>query len=137
MQWKDVTRTRSRSELRQFAWLWLTLFGGFTAWRLWHRHLDASTYVIGGLAVGLGSLGVLRPVTMRWIYTAWMAAAFPIAWVVSRVVLTALYLVVFTPIAIVFRVMGRDALQRRRRDRASYWIVRTSTGDVTEYLRQS
>ena len=33
-----------------------------------------------------------------------------------------MFFLVFTPVALVFRMMGRDALQLRKSARASYWF---------------
>jgi hypothetical protein len=107
------------------------------AWRFAQGQRDITTRILGLLGFVVGPVGVLQPRTMRWIYTGWMIAAFPIGWVVSRVVLTLLYLVVFTPIALVFRLMGRDVLQRTRPEKATLWLTRQAPPDAAEYLRQS
>jgi hypothetical protein len=65
-----------------------------------------------------------------------MAAAFPIGWTMSRVMLGAVFYVVFTPVAMVFRAMGRDALRLRRpAETTTYWTAHRGA-DVEEYLRQ-
>ena len=74
MQWSDVTAVPQKNTLRQFAGLWLLFFGSLAAWRMWHRHMDLRTEALGVLAVVVGGAGLLRPSTMRWIYTGWMAA---------------------------------------------------------------
>ena len=53
-----------------------------------------------------------------------------------RVILAALYYVVFTPIALVFRLMRRDALRRRRSTAASYWTPKPQPDDPTQYFKQ-
>lgn len=137
MQWADVTKPPSRTQLRQFSGLWLVFFGGLAAWRLWQGRVDTSTQLLGWLAVTLGPLGLLRPELMRWIYTGWMIAVFPIGWTVSQVVLVVLYYLVFTPVALVFRLIGRDALGLKRSTVTTYWTSRAASADVADYLRQS
>ena len=67
-----------------------------------------------------------------------MAITYPIGWVVSHVVLAVLFLGVFTPVAVLFRLIGRDALARRRPpDRATYWLPMPAPDDVRSYFRQS
>src|SRR5678810_186558 len=100
MKWTDVTRPPSRRQLRQFAGLFVVFFGGMAAWRFAQGQRDITTRILGLLGFVVGPVGVLQPRTMRWIYTGWMIAAFPIGWVVSRVVLTLLYLVVLSLIHI-------------------------------------
>jgi saxitoxin biosynthesis operon SxtJ-like protein len=137
MQWSDVTAVPQKKTLRQFAGLWLLFFGSLAAWRMWHRQLDAGTEALGLLAVVVGGVGLVRPGAMRWIYTGWMAAAFPIGWTVSRVMLASLFYAVVTPLALVFRLKGRDVLHLRRTQKGSYWIAKTGTSDVNEYFRQT
>jgi len=137
MQWTDVVKPPSRTQLRQFAGLWLAFFGGLAAWRAWQGRFDVTAQAFALLAIGLGPLGILRPEVMRWVYTGWMVVVFPIGWTVSRVILGALYFIVFTPVALLFRLMGRDTLRLRRVERASHWSERAAVADVKEYLRQS
>jgi hypothetical protein len=137
MQWSDVTAVPRRNTLRQFAGLWLLFFGSLAAWRMWHRPLDVPAEALGVLAIVVGGGGLVRPGAMRWIYTGWMAAAFPIGWSVSRAVLASLFYAVVTPLALVFRMKGRDVLRLRRTQKASYWIVKPGASDVKEYFRQT
>ena len=65
-----------------------------------------------------------------------MIAAFPIGWTVSKIVLGAVFLLVFTPVALVFRLTGRDALQLRRGSGRSYWTGKPAPS-VESYFRQS
>ena len=62
------------------------------------------------LAVLVGSMGLLHPPLVRWIFVGWMMAVFPIGWLVSRVVLAGVFYGCFTPLAFLFRLMGRDPL---------------------------
>jgi hypothetical protein len=137
MNWSDVTAVPRKDTLRQFAGLWLLFFGSLAAWRMWHRQLDVRTEALGVLAVVVGGAGLVKPAAMRWIYTTWMAAAFPIGWVVSRAILASLFYGVVTPLAFVFRIKGRDVLRLRRPRQSSYWIVKSGASDVKDYFRQS
>jgi hypothetical protein len=40
-------------------------------------------------------------------------------------------------VALVFRLMDRDALRLKRRQTGSYWTARPAPGSVKEYFRQS
>ena len=65
-----------------------------------------------------------------------MVVAFPIGWTVSKVVLGAMLYLVFTPVALLFRLMRRDALKLRPRQAASYWEPKGTAKSGEEYLRQ-
>ena len=67
----------------------------------------------------------------------WIGAIASIVWVVSRVVLAAIFYVVVTAVGIVMRVIGYDPLARRiDRDAPSYWVAREPVDDVERYFRQ-
>ncbi|MEO1130614.1 MAG: SxtJ family membrane protein [Planctomycetota bacterium] len=77
------------------------------------------------------------PPLRRWMYAGWILAVFPIGWVVSHVVLAAVYYVILTPIGLLLRLFGKDPMHRRiEPDRASYWIDRGEASDSSRYFRQ-
>ena len=136
MQWSDVTRKPPSRMLRQFAGLWLVVFGGLAAWRVWSGHTGAWTDVLAVMAVVVGVSGLLWPAAVRPIYTGWMVVAFPVGWTISHVALGAVFYVVFTSMALFFRLTGRDALHLRRGDGGSYWMGKAGAKSGEEYLRQ-
>lgn len=136
MQWSDVTKTQTPKTLRQFGLLSLVVFGGWAAWRVFTGRMGTATLVLGGAGLGLGLVGLIAPMALRPVFTAWMAVAFPIGWVVSRVVLAALYYLVFTPIALVFRLMQRDALHLRKTSGSSHWTPKPHSADASQYFKQ-
>lgn len=74
---------------------------------------------------------------LHWLYQAWMTLTFPLRWVVTHLFLAAVYFGVFTPLALLFRILGRDALQRRFQPAApTYWQPKRLPGDMRQYLRQ-
>ncbi|HYN06263.1 MAG TPA: hypothetical protein VES67_02635 [Vicinamibacterales bacterium] len=122
--------------LRQFAGLWLVFWGGLAAWQLYQGRPTRAA-VLGGLAVALGAVGLARPETIRPFFAALNAIARPIGAVMTRIVLGIAYYGLFTPLALVFRAMGRDPLFRQRRSGATtYWTARTGTQEPRRYFRQ-
>lgn len=73
----------------------------------------------------------------RLIYLAMSLAALPIGLVISVALLAAFYFLLLTPVAVVFRLFGRDLLNRRfEPDAGSYWIKRSEPEAVERYFRQ-
>ena len=136
MQWSDVTKAPPERMLRQFAGLFLIVFGGLAAWRFWHGQTGLWTDILAVGAVLVGVSGLIRPSLVRPIYTGWMIVAFPIGWTVSHIALGAVFYVVFTFVGVLFRIMGRDVLQLRRGAGASYWMPKGTARSGDEYLRQ-
>ena len=137
MQWSDVTKPPSDKMLRQFAGLCLVVFGSLAAWRWFHGNTTVWTQLLAGFAVVVGVTGLLVPRAVKPIFVGWMIAAFPIGWTVSRIVLAAMFYLIFTPVAVVFRLMGRDPLHLRRGDGRSHWGAKPAPADSETYFRQS
>jgi hypothetical protein len=131
----DIPWRPSKSTLRQFAILWLFCVG-LLAWRFGVASGQVAGVVLGVLAVGIGAAGWHWPATVRPLFVALTLLTLPIGWVVSTLLLVVVFYGVFTPIALLFRLMGRDALERRfRPDRDSYWEPKVLTSDPARYFR--
>ena len=137
MQWSDIQFNPSEKTLRQFAGLFLLIFGALAAVEVLVRHRPALALVYGVLAAVVGPLGLVAPRAIKPLWVGWSVVAFPIGWVVSTVILGVLYFGVFTPIGLVFRLLGRDALGLRRADVQTYWKPRPAARNQREYFRQS
>jgi hypothetical protein len=137
MLWSDVVAPPKPKVLRQFAGLWLVFFVGIAAWRAWHGQTGVKTDMVAVLGFVVGVAGQVAPAAVRYIYTGWMIAAFPIGWTISRVVLAVVFYAVFTPVAWIFKVIRRDVLLIRRPQVASYWMPKARASNTEEYLRQS
>lgn len=136
MQWSDVVAPPPPRMLRQFAGLCIVFFGGIALWRAYQGHASTWTWAIGGIGAAIGLVGVIAPSAIRWFYSAWMIAVFPIGWAVSRLIIGVLFFLVFTPVAAVMRLIGRDALALRRSTQASYWTPKPKPGAAEDYFRQ-
>jgi hypothetical protein len=137
MQWSDIPFRPPQKMLRQFAGLWLAFFGGWALWQWRVQGHPTAAIVLGVLALTVGPLGLARPEWLRPIYVAWMVVAFPIGWTVSQVLLAVLFYGLFTPIGLVFRLLGRDPLHRARRpERESYWSPKPVPASLRRYFQQ-
>src|SRR5262245_24512766 len=124
--------------LRQFAALWLAAVLGLAAFHGLYRGRPTLGMVLAGVALAGGLSGLVRPQSVRVLFAAAMGLAAPIGWVVSRVLLGALFYVVITPVALLFRLAGRDSLVRRADQNApTHWVPREQPSDPRQYLRQS
>ena len=137
MRWSDVPFNAPPKMLRQFAGLWILFFGGAAVWRWLVLQEPQAAAVLAALALTVGLLGLVAPAVIRPIWVAWLAVAFPIGWVVSRVALVLLFFCVITPVALVFRLRGRDLLQLRRQSgRQTYWTPKPTASGLSSYFRQ-
>ena len=84
-----------------------------------------------------GPLGLLWPRLIQPVYVGWMVLAFPIGWTVSQAMLVVMFYGLFTPIALLFRLIGRDPLHRvRRPGLETYWSPKPSSTDLRSYFKQ-
>jgi hypothetical protein len=127
----------SRSRLRWFA-AGQVAFAALAAAVIYRRTgWVALPAALVGAALLIGAAGWLRASLLRPVYLAWMLAAFPVGWLVSHVVLAAIFYLVLTPIGLALRLCGRDPLERGfDRGAASYWVPRPPEQGADRPFRQ-
>jgi hypothetical protein len=137
MSWSDLPLRPTPRALRQFAGAWLVFFLAFGAHQyLVRKHPSAGLFLIG-LALIIGLLGLIKPSAVRGLFVGWMVLAFPIGWVISLLMLLLMFYCIFTPVALLFRISGRDLLCRKRVPaRATFWLPKQMPQDVRSYFRQ-
>jgi hypothetical protein len=138
--WKPTDR-----QLRQFGvcavlalplLCWLTL--GRTTPTTWMVADIAifSSFAACGILAGL--LAWISPQSLKLPFLAATLITLPIGIVVGELLLVAIYFGLFTPIALFFRLIGRDVLDRRiETDAASYWTRKAQPASAEQYFRQS
>ena len=132
--------------LRQFGWVAIVGFGALAAMAWYERFVfgfglgDHRTWIaVTFLVLGATSFvfGLLWPRGNRPLFVLLSLVTFPIGFVLSYVILGLLFFGVFAPIALVFRLMGRDALQRRFDASAkSYWSKAPTPRPKSDYFKQ-
>jgi hypothetical protein len=132
----DINWHPGARHLRWFAALQLVFLGGM-AWA-WREHLNGTaTWVVLCCSALAAVAGSIRPAMVQPLYVIWMAAAFPIGWLLNHTVLAMVYYLVLTPMAVVRRLVGDDALQRDFDAQAkTYWTKRRSDQSVERYFQQ-
>ncbi len=96
------------------------------AWNVWKDRP-----LVYGLAGACGLLliltGLLSPAGSRIFHQGWMRFAGVLGYVNSRILLSLMFYLVFTPYGLVMRLFGRDTMNRRGAGKQSYWIPRAKT----------
>ncbi len=115
----------------------LGVFRGSILWMDWSGFgsLPGLAFaLIGGYAL---VAAILRPGLIRPLYLSLAVLTFPIGIVLSLVVMVLLYYLLITPIALVFRVVGRDRLGLKTAPEAkTHWHRRGAENEVARYFRQ-
>ena len=73
----------------------------------------------------------------RLLYIGLTLVGMPIGIVVSYILLGAFYFLLLTPVALVFRLIGRDSMRRKYEpELESYWAPHEPTENTERYLHQ-
>jgi len=119
-------------QLRQFAWACLPGFAliGLAVYRA--TGSVTAGVILAGVGVVLWVAGVVRPTVLRVPWLLMMLVAAPIGWVVIRVAMIGFFGLVLVPLALVFRIAGRDGLRLRAREG---WQTPAARGRPADYYR--
>jgi hypothetical protein len=107
------------------------VLGAVTLWQAW-RGRPVAAWTFGGPAAALLIVAAASERASRAFHGAWMKLARALAWVNSRILLSATYFFVLTPMGIARRLLGADPLDRRGPRRESYWVKRKTTRPAPE-----
>jgi hypothetical protein len=138
----DINRHPTDRQLKQFgiaALLFLPLIGWLATGK--PRTLAAANLpLLGSLAaVGLvfALLAFLKPRALQPVFVGASLVTLPIGLVVGEVVLLVIFFGLFTPMGLLFRLLGRDALQRRLdRGAKTYWQPKRQPDSPARYYQQ-
>jgi hypothetical protein len=132
-----INRDPDRKTLDEFAQAGMFALGMVAAPLAFFRGQPRFATTLWALAVAIRLVGLARPAWLKPVFVGLTLATWPIGWVVSKAALVVLYFAVFTPIALVFRWIGRDALHKRlNRQAPSYWESYRPDRGLERYLRQ-
>jgi hypothetical protein len=101
------------------------------------RHRSGAVYgacLVSGIlfAVAAGVIPrILGPLNKAWFYLG-----LALGKVMNPIVLGIIFFGILTPVSILLRLFGRDALQLKRRPSTSYWMDRTSAGFADHFKNQ-
>jgi len=108
--------------------IWMNV-GPDISWRV-----AAGFWTIAAICAGLATV---RPTALRPLYLGLTIAGLPVGFAVGHVLMALVFFGIVTPIALVFRLTRRDALERGFDRRApSYWTPRRAVADPFRYFRQ-
>ena len=101
-------------------------------------YYDKSSYqIISYIGGGFIALGIIIPILLKPIYILWMTFAVILGWVMTRVVLSLVFYLIITPIALITRLIGKDFLTLKSKKLESYWNNRDSSIELNQdYTKQ-
>ena len=112
---------------------------GATLSRLTTGEWEATNLVWGLALLGAATfcLSWLNPQWIKPVYIALMVVAAPIGFIVSLTLISSIFVLMVTPVGLIFRLMGRDSMNKIPDSSAeSYWHHRSTTPAPASYLKQ-
>ena len=92
-----------------------TVFLLITAALVWKSRITAAE-ILGSIGAVLLVLGLTKPSWLKYPSAVWWKLAIALGWFNARLILTVAFAIVLTPIGLIWRVIGKDPLSRRRRN---------------------
>lgn len=138
----DIDWNPDREKLRQFGWFSLGGFGiigTVLGWKFgWFA---AENWIAPGILWGIGVLSALLSLTapslLKPLYLVLTAISAVVGPVVATVIMGLIFLVVFFPIGVIFKMRGRDELQRYPdATLQSYWSPKPPPQSPDRYFHQ-
>lgn len=138
----EFNRNPTDRQLRQFgvAGLVFLPFIGWLATGKPRSLASANLSLMGGLAligVLIAIIGFIRPKVLRPVFVGASLITLPIGLIVGEAVLLVVFYGLFAPLGLFFRLIGRDALQRKiERGATTYWQPKQQPDSLARYYRQ-
>ncbi|HKY64649.1 MAG TPA: SxtJ family membrane protein [bacterium] len=111
----------SKNELRRFGIVvgafFIAVFALALPW-IWGRPYPRWPFYAGSPLI---LLGLIVPAWLRPLHFLWMKLAEGLGWINTRIILAILFFLIFTPLALIRRLLGKDPLGLRREESATYW----------------
>jgi hypothetical protein len=123
MENKMNERECAAKELRKFSFTLFCILGFLGGLVLWRK--GETGLLFWGIGFVILLMGLLRPTLLGPIHKGWMGMSFAMGLLMSHFILALMYYLVFTPVGLVMKTLGRDPLRLKHDQNAkSYWIKR-------------
>lgn len=99
----------------------LCIIGG---WHCYKGHVNIYVWFFGfaGLVI---TLAFFAPIILKPIFKVITTVGNAIGWVNTRIILGIIFYIVFTPIGLISKLIGKDLLRERiDKDAKSYWVTK-------------
>ncbi len=110
---------------QKFGWLFATIFGIGFGYFQWKNSFGLAIFS-AFLATLFASAAIFAPNVLAPLNNSWYSLSLLLGKVVSPIVLSIIFFVLITPVAVITRLFGRDALLLKKRPVSSYWVDKES-----------
>lgn len=118
-----ATRQPDIQSLRSFGLIWATVFAVIAIWpwiyggepRVWATSVSGAFVVI--------SLSFPRIYSISHFYQGWVRFGDALGAINSRIIMFVIFVVLFVPVSMIFRILRRDPLHRRPDPHATTYLI--------------
>ncbi len=122
---KDAEDPVNMPSNQKFGWLFSAIFTAGFGYSQW-THSPKWAIISASLAVLFILLTICAPAVLAPFNKVWFALGLFLGKVVSPIVLSIIFFILITPVAMVTRFFGRDALLIKKREVSTYWVEKES-----------
>ena len=133
---EEIKNIKSKkSDLRKFEIAFgiiLLVIAGFLFW-----NEKESFQIFLAIGIILFLTAITMPVILKPVYWIWMIFAIILGWIMTRVILSLLFFLILTPIALTLRFFGKQFLELRWiKTKDSYWNYPVINFERSNYEKQ-
>jgi hypothetical protein len=132
----EINKNPSAKELLKFGGAFLggmAVIGALQFFVFHHEPLARGLWIAGGVVF---VLSFLKPIA-RILYILWMGLGITIGLVTQPLILVVVFLLLITPVGLVFKLIQRDSMKRKLdKGASSYWEEYKETEDPATYVKQ-
>ncbi len=106
----------------------------FRSWTIdWAFSYEIGLLVAAGISVS--AISYLIPGLLRPVFLVWMSIAVVLGYVMTRILLTLVFILAVTPIGLIMRAFRKDLLNRMPDDSLdTYWLKRNDTDSMGDRM---
>ena len=135
MDFRAPIPTPDKGELRKFAFIMagmVSLFLGVLVPWIWGLGLLVWPWIVAAV---FAVWGAAWPTGLGPVYKIWMRFGLIMGWINSRIILSIVFYLLFTPAGLVMRLLGNDPMRRKLEPEESSYRI-TSQGAPPEHLER-
>lgn len=100
------------------------------------RENNMALYVLGTCSIVFFLVTLFKAEILKPLNKLWMGFGLVLGMIVSPIVMGAIFFIIFTPIGILMRLLGRDDLLLKFKKKPSYWIKRNEYVQSNSFRNQ-
>jgi len=105
--------TPDKQELRKFgfifAGMFILIFGLLLPW-IWDKPWPTWPWIVAAVFI---APALIVPAALGPVYHLWMKIGLVLGWINTRIILGLVFFAIFAPVALAFRLFGKDMLRQR------------------------